>query len=62
MAQVTVKLHEDEKKALVRLAELERREPQQQASLLIRDELVRRGLLTLPDLKSAQLEPANGHN
>jgi hypothetical protein len=45
MARVTVTLKISERDALVTLAEQERRDPRAQAALLIRQALVRRGLL-----------------
>lgn len=46
MAQVTVTLRQAERDALVELAERERRDPRNQAALIIVRELVRLGLVT----------------
>jgi hypothetical protein len=43
--RITVSLQASERDALVKLAEIERRDPRAQAALIIRDELARRGLL-----------------
>lgn len=43
--RITVPLESEESKALIELAYAERRHPRQQAALLIRRELERRGLL-----------------
>jgi hypothetical protein len=48
MSRITVNLHTDEQKALQSLAQVERRHPRQQAAILIRRELERRGLLPEP--------------
>lgn len=48
MTRIMVTLRQDEREALRVLAERERRDPRDQAALLIRGELERRGLL-LPD-------------
>jgi hypothetical protein len=45
MAQVTVKLKNEEKDALQQLAERERRDPRDQAALIVVRELERAGLL-----------------
>ena len=45
MARFTIRLDEDERAALVELARTERRDPRDQAALLVRDELTRRGIL-----------------
>jgi len=45
MARVMVTLYQDEREALITLAQQERRDPRQQAALCIRHELERRGLL-----------------
>lgn len=45
MAQITVKIHVTERNALFELAQREYRRPQEQAALIIRTELERRGLL-----------------
>ena len=43
--RVTITLQEEEKDALLVLAEQEKRDPRRQAALIIRQELERRGLL-----------------
>lgn len=45
MRRMTVSLQQDERDALIVLAEHERRDPRAQAAMLIRRELERRGLL-----------------
>jgi hypothetical protein len=45
MSRVTIVLREDEQKALVELARAELRTPRDQALVLLRHELERRGLL-----------------
>lgn len=45
MARITITLTDAEKQALFNLAEREFREPQQQASLMVRKELEAQGLL-----------------
>lgn len=45
MPKLTLHLLIDEKNALFKLAETEKRQPRQQASLIIRDELQRLGYL-----------------
>jgi hypothetical protein len=47
MTRIMITVSEDEKKALCALAENEYRDPRQQAALLIREELQRRGLLAV---------------
>ena len=46
---IAVTLGDDEREALIRLAEAERRDPRAQAAVLIRRELVRHGLLPPTD-------------
>lgn len=46
MARVTITLEQDERSALVALANQERRDPRQQAALILRRELERLGLLS----------------
>lgn len=46
MPRITVKLLIDEREALLRLAQQERRDPRAQAALIIRRELEREGLLS----------------
>jgi hypothetical protein len=48
MMRVTVTLEPEEKAALLRLAQIERRDPRRQAALILRQELERRGLLEPP--------------
>lgn len=45
MERFTIRLQTDEKDAIWRLAQEERRDPRDQAALIIRQELERRGLL-----------------
>ena len=45
MIRLTVMLEPDERQALLALAEKERRDPRQQAAVIIRQELERLGLL-----------------
>lgn len=47
MIRITVTLHQDEHEALLVLAERERRNPREQAAVLIRGGLERHGLLTV---------------
>lgn len=47
MTRVIINLHKSELKALVHLAEHEYRDTRQQAALIIRQELARRGLLVI---------------
>lgn len=47
MTRITISLKELERTALRALAEKEFRDPRQQAALIIRQELERRGLLTV---------------
>jgi hypothetical protein len=56
--RVTIQLEIQERDALVTLAQIERRDPRDQAALIIRDELVRRGLLTTD---STSTQPARIH-
>jgi len=49
MTRVIINLCEDELRALFNLAESEYRDTRQQAAFLIRQELERRGLLTIND-------------
>lgn len=56
MNRITVNLQQDEREALVVLAEQERRDLRQQAAVILRQELERRGLLPLPD-QHAQPQP-----
>jgi hypothetical protein len=48
MERFTVRLRTEERDAIWRLAQQERRDPRDQAALIIRQELERRGLLTSP--------------
>ncbi len=45
MARITITVEEAERQALIELAQKERRDPRDQAALIIRGELERRGLL-----------------
>lgn len=45
MPRIMISVTEEEKAALIRLGELERRDPRHQAALVVRQELERRGLL-----------------
>ncbi len=54
MFRVIVRLMSTEREALVLLAERERRNPREQAAVLIHEELVRRGLLE-PDRPDARV-------
>lgn len=45
MRRMTVSLRQEEREALLALAEQERRDPRQQAAVLIRQELERYGLI-----------------
>ena len=56
ITRLTVTLRADERDALRTLAAVEFREPRQQAALIIRQELERRGLL--PQAQPAPLPPA----
>jgi len=47
-AKITVTLHENEKLALIELAQREERDPRAQAALIIRSELQRLGYLQSP--------------
>ncbi|MBN1890350.1 MAG: hypothetical protein JW850_20315 [Thermoflexales bacterium] len=60
MTRLVISLDGAERSALVTLAEIERRNPRDQAAVIIRQDLVRRGLLDLPksDQVRAQPEPA----
>lgn len=49
MIRISIDLQEDERDALVAVAANERRHPRQQAAMLIRRELERRGLLPTGD-------------
>lgn len=46
MGRITLTLETREKDALIELAIIECRDPRYQAALIIREELIRRGLLT----------------
>lgn len=56
MGRITVFLHEDEREALHLLAEFERRHPREQAAILIRYELERRGMLLETAVASQQFQ------
>lgn len=57
MIRVIINLHKSELKALVNLAEREYRDTRQQAALIIRQELARRGLLII----EPQADPSPAH-
>jgi hypothetical protein len=57
MARLTLTLFDDEQNALRALSQKERRHPREQAALLIRRELERRGLLPA-DVSAADDRPA----
>lgn len=54
MIRITVSLHDDEKRALEILSQKERRHPREQAAMLIRCELERRGMLSETAVKEEQ--------
>ena len=54
MRRITVTLQQDEREALVKLAQRERRDPRAQAAVILRRELERRGLL--PPDQQAQVQ------
>ena len=54
MSRITLTIPETERQALVKLAELEFRDPRVQAVLIIISELVKRGLLTYASRSRAQ--------
>ncbi len=57
--RVTITLQDDEKNALLVLAEQEKRDPRRQAALIIRRDLERRGLLPeQPDRAEVQHDHA----
>jgi len=58
MNRITVNLQQDEREALVVLAEQERRDLRQQAAVILRQELERRGLLSPPDHQHVQARAA----
>ena len=65
MTQITISLKDQEKMALRVLADKEFRDPRQQAALIIRKELQRRGLLILQsELSHIETSPipAKGKN
>ncbi len=49
MIRISIDLQEDERQALIEVANREKRHPRQQAAMLIRRELERRGLLPAGD-------------
>jgi hypothetical protein len=51
MARVTITLRQDERQALIDLAQQERRDPRQQAAIIIQRELERMGYLQSPPTK-----------
>jgi len=64
MSHITITLYADERSALVRLAEIERRDPRAQAALIIRNELRRSGLLPAsePTSVAAISQPAESRH
>lgn len=60
MARVTITLKQEERKALSALAQRERRDPRQQAALILRCELARRGLLALDSQEGRRSGEAEG--
>lgn len=62
MRRITVQLKDAERDALWRLAERERRDPRDQAALIVIKALAQSGLLPEPTVKASQLEPADGHS
>ena len=60
MTRVTVTLRQDEREALCLLAARERRDPRDQAAMLIRNELKRRGLLPC-DEQCGEVEEVSGN-
>ena len=60
MTRITVNLRDDERRGLLDLAKKERRDPRDQAAVLIRDRLHDLGILANGDQthKSAQPQPA----
>ena len=56
MIRISINLREDERKALAQLADIERRDARQQAALLVRNELERRGLLPVDERPAEKLE------
>ncbi len=54
MTRITISLRDPEKIALRELAETEFRDPRQQAALIIRQELERRGLLAIGSNANAE--------
>jgi hypothetical protein len=59
MTRITISLRDPEKTALRALSEIEFRDPRQQAALIIRQELQRRGLLDVQSESSpAHVDPS----
>ena len=58
MTRITISLRDPEKMALRVLAETEFRDPRQQAALIIRQELERRGLLVIGTPADSKTESA----
>jgi hypothetical protein len=54
MPHITITLYADERAALVKLAEVERRDPRAQAALIIRNELQRVGVLAVGEQALAE--------
>jgi hypothetical protein len=57
MARVTITLQPDEKAALSRLAESKRRDPRDQAALLVRQGLEQSGVLSSADAPAQDRRP-----
>ncbi len=63
MARIIVPLFPDEREALIKLAERERRDPRDQAALFIRRELEQAGLLPADEPMTAQpVQAAGAHD
>jgi len=53
--RIFIKLQDDERRGLVKLSQIERREPRMQAAMIIREELQRRGLLQAPAVTDSDI-------
>lgn len=60
MARMMIPLEIDEKQAIISLADREKRDPRQQAALLIRQQLENLGLLHPASTPAASMESADG--
>ncbi len=60
MSKVTIKLSESERAALIQLAQQERRDPRDQAALILSQELDRLGLLAAEAQPGKAAQPAEG--